>query len=308
MEIALVNNKAPVSGTFSGVSGANGISGNLVNADFSYKPGFKIGFGGNFDHDNWDVHAEYTWFHGQQHTSTNGPSVGQVWATQASPFLVSGLNVFNSASNKWKLNMDIVDLDLGRWGYVGTKFTVRPSFGARAAFIRQNSKSVYTNTSGSLAVTNAGTTNFADVQTVVQKSHNWGIGPKFALDTNWMVGCGFRFFGNAEADILYTKYTKVSINETHTAPIGTGGSPFYVSQKSIQTVRTHVDLEFGLGWGMYWDCNNWYTDIALGYEFQTFFDQNMFRNFHSNTVLGSSHAPNGNLYLQGLTAQFRLDF
>lgn len=274
-------------------SSSEQVSGNVINMDFEFKPGFQVGMGVNFDYDNWDMRLQYTWFHGNNSQSSNGPNGGRILPFWGNVNLIDSTN-YDTISGKWRLNMDIADLDLGRWHYVGTKFTVRPSFGIRADWIRQK-----------MAVTQVKTTTTADTDTVTQKSTSWGIGPKVGLDGNWNMGWGFRFFGNSEADLLFTDYTRLSNSDSHTAEPST---PVSIKQKQVYAVKPHVDLELGLGWGTYLDCNNWYMDFAFGYEFQVFFDQNMFRHFNDATQMGNSTLPNGNLYVQGLTATFKLDF
>ncbi|MDE3046910.1 MAG: hypothetical protein KGI83_01020, partial [Verrucomicrobiota bacterium] len=83
------------------------------------------------------------------------------------------------------------------------------------------------------------------------------------------------------------------------------------NQTKLGTLRSHMDLELGFGWGMYLDCNNWYIDLAAGYGFQVFYDQNMFRRYvESGTGAASANSlvPGGNLYVHGLTATATLDF
>src|SRR5579872_475493 len=115
-----------------------------LNMNFDFRPGFTVGIGYNFAHDNWDLAATYTWFHNsnaQSATATGfslynafGPGITPTWGI----FVESDEDVyFQSASETWQLGMDIVDVDLGRWFYVGSKLTLHPSIGARAAFIRQ---------------------------------------------------------------------------------------------------------------------------------------------------------------------------
>lgn len=266
-------------------------TGSVLNMDFEYKPGFKVGLGGNLDYDNWDLYGEYTWFHNSQ--TTTATAANTLYPTRGAPAKISTATYAGgTASQKWKLHMDIADLFLGRSHYVGTKLIFHPNFGMRGAWIRQYLDTTYSNTSRSV------------VESINNKSQCWAVGPRVGLDTNWMLGYGFRLFGNAEGDILYTNYTRDSFNEY---PLD-GANPFHVTNSHIHTLRTHLDLEFGFGWGTYWDCNNWHTDVALGYEFQVFFDQNMNRNFVSSVTQAQSNLPNGNLYLQGLTATFRLDF
>jgi hypothetical protein len=266
------------------------VDAHVINMDFDFKPGFRVGIGGNFDHDNWDMRLEYTWFHNRHSKSAVAETSGVINPMWGSPSNNDG-TTYDSISEKWKLQMDIIDLELGRWYYVGTKLVVRPNFGARADWIRQKVK-----------VTGVSTT---DTGIVTAKSTSWGLGPKAGLDTNWNVGYGFRVFGNGEADLLFTDYTRLPFSETHSISPTTD---YVVKQSKAYAVKPHVDMELGFGWGTYLDCNNWYMDFVLGYEFQVFFDQNMFRHFNDDVMIANSNLPSGNLYLQGLTASFKLDF
>lgn len=258
-----------------------------VNMDFDYKPGFKVGLGGNFDYDNWDLHAEYTWFHNTNSTSYTAAAGTTVVPFYANPTDITGTST--AVNQSWRLRMDIGELTLGRWHYVGTKLTVRPSFGARGAWIRQKLSTNFT-------------TGAATDDSFTAKSTSWAVGPQIGLDTNWVLGEGFRFYGNAEGDILYTRFNRLS-----TTHVDDEADSVTISQRKYGTVRTHLDLELGFGWGTYLDCNNWYMDFTAGYGFQVFFDQNMFRRF-TETASVNSFSPNGNLYVQGLTVTFRLDF
>jgi hypothetical protein len=297
MEVGFANTTTQTDGAFPSTSGS------FVNMGASFEPGFKVGLGGNFDHDSWDTHLEYTWFHcTESQSSTQAAGSGRLFRVQGNPFTVVTNNFYDSVSSKWNLKMDIADWDIGRWGYVGTKLTYRPSFGVRADWIRQRFNTTYTRV---VATSPGDPAAAADTNVIHQKTSSWAIGPKVGLDSNWNLGAGFRFFGNGEADLLFTKYTRLSYNETHSAA---ETAPFSAKQKRVYAVKPHLDLELGFAWGMYFDCNNWYMDIALGYEFQVFFDQNMFRHFNDDLMSMNSTLPNGNLYLQGLTAQFRLDF
>lgn len=300
MELGIVDTIAPGATT--------SINGGVVEMDFDYKPGFKIGGGYYFEYDNWDVHGEYTWFHTSNSRSVavnaTASSAQRIYPMWGHPNF-TGASAYDSASEKWTMNMDLVDLDLGRWYYVGTKLLFHPYIGARGAFIRQNAHVTYTSDSPFPYSTSP-----FRIADIFGKSHSWAVGPRAGLDTTWNVGEGFRVFGCGEADILYTRYTRLTFNSHSVAqaPSTSAIAGVYVTEKNVPRLRTHLDLELGLGWGTYWDCNNWYTDVALGYEFQVFFDQNMFRHFNSATMLGNSTQPNGNLYIQGLTATFSLTF
>jgi hypothetical protein len=296
MEVAFVQN--------SNLATTDVLNGHFVDMNFKYKPGFKVGLGMAFDYDNWDASAVYTWFHNTQSQNVSAnPSTGvavlpnsSVLAKQGQSTLVD--TTFSSAASNWRLKMDLLDVDLGRSGYVGTKLTMRPFFGARAAWIRQKLNTNYVATAETFSVTGHST--------------SWGVGPRAGVNTNFVLGEGFRLFGNGAGDILYTRYTKL---RDHSKVV----SNDVITQNSVGRenkvgfLRTHLELELGLGWGTYWDCNNWYTDIALGYGFQVFYDQNMFRNYNIADIevpvnAAYSSVANGNLYVHGLTATLRLDF
>ncbi len=275
--------------------------GRIVNADFGYKPGFKVALGMNFDHDNWDSMVQYAWFRGSETTTTSLNSV-TFPTVEIEP--ISGFTTgqdFYKGTQKWRLHMDLLDWDLARNYYVGTKLTFRPSFGARAAWIRQNYTGFFSEENPAEPLKGEGFS---------RRSYSWGVGPRAALNTNWALGEGFRLFGNGSGDILFTQYTKLKYREFETDDAGQAVSPdIVITQRKVNCLRSHLELELGLGWGSYFDCNNWHVDLSAGYGFQVFFDQNMFRHFDFVLQNGfASTMPHGNLYVHGLTATARFDF
>lgn len=309
MEVAFADNLSNTAYTTN-----NQIQGNLVQMDFDYKPGFKVGLGVNFDHDDWDAFAEYTRIHTSNSTSTNGVSLASgapapLLPTWGHPYVIQ-TNAYNTAFEHWHCNLDTINLDMGRVYYVGTQLTFRPFFGGRSALITQNVHVNYVNTGFANA---AGTfVEVPGVMDVYQRNQSWSIGPRAGVNTNWMVGQGIRFFGNANADILYTKYklqNKTTFIATNTVgSFTTGQNLFQISKERTIALRTHMELELGLGWGSYFDNNNWHIDLSAAYGFQVFFDQNMLSTFLNSSMPGRVLQPHGNLYAQGLTATVRFDF
>jgi hypothetical protein len=110
-------------------------------------------------------------------------------------------------------------------------------------------------------------------------------------------------FGDFEGDLTYSRY-RSSLSSDSTSSDQT----LSVKQSGIPTVRPHVNLDLGLGWGSYFDNNNWHIDLAASYGFQVFWDQNMFRHFNDDVMQANSIMPNGSLYIQGLNVTARLDF
>ncbi|HSX11387.1 MAG TPA: Lpg1974 family pore-forming outer membrane protein [Chlamydiales bacterium] len=272
---------------------SHGLQGSFIGENFQYKPGFKIGVGMNFEYDAWDAYAEYTWLHGADSTSSNG-NILALWGMPEHG--ENSAESFTSAEGTWRFKFDFVDVELARSYYVGKKLSFRPSLGLRGAWIRQKHLAHYVNTE---AVEGATLSNWI----ITDRSVSQGVGPRVGIGTNWMFGRGFRIYADGAADILYTRYN-VSTTENDTDFLTWNPN---IEQRDVGYLRTHLDLELGIGWGSYYNCNAWHVDLSAGYGFQAFFNQNMFRHFNA-LVEAYSYSPNGNLYIQGLTAMMRIDY
>lgn len=293
MEFAVSSTKAATSAatTIRGTT-TTPVHNHMVNLNSSFKSGFEVGGGLNFDYDNWDSYLQYTWFHNTHTHHATAPTGGSLFPFRLQPGATGSDQSFDTARASWNLKMDLADWQFARSYYVGTKLTFRPYFGLRGAWIRQHYKTTYERT----------TTSPSTVQ-IVQKSTSWGLGPEAGMDASYLLGCGFRMFGDLEADLLYTRYKAKSIEQLLTSTELTT-----LSQGQLGTVRPHANLDLGLGWGTYSARNGWHFDLAASYGFQVFWDQNMFRQFVSATNTSASSSPNGNLYIQGLNITARLDF
>lgn len=288
-------------------TGAGDISTGYVKGhDFEYKPGFKVLLGMNFDHDNWDGYVEYTWLHSTTSTSVSKDEIGGVitntstQSTTGNPALIDG-EAFNSASQEWKLRYQALDAALARTYYVGTKLTFRSFFGARFAWFTQYKDIDFsgdgTGTPASFNGTYGQRQNFA----------SWGAGLLGGLNTNWMLGEGFRMIGNGSVDILYTRVQTVNSKEQLTAA-GAAPATFNFMFSRPDFLMPHGALEYGFGWDSYFDCNNWHIDLAATYNFQVFWDANLFRESFDDTTPSLGRTTNSNLYMHGLTVSAKLDF
>lgn len=264
-------------------------SGSLVGPDFDYKPGFKVGLGFNTDYDDWTVGLEYTWMHqSTSHSST---------ATAAAPFHILNWEIphaeelgapeYTAVSNRWKMHLDKLDLAFSRPYYQGQRLTVAPIGALRGLWIRQT----YNIT---------GTTALDVTDTFRVRSHSWAVGPMVGANTHWILGAGFRFEGVANGALLYTRYTKMS--QTQTLDITTTNA----SYRNLSVLRPMAELGVGLGWGTYFGCQEYYFDVSARYDFNVLWNQNVMAEFVNsmNGVPGTT----GNLYMHGLTLNFRFDF
>jgi len=258
--------------------------------NFDYKPGFKVGIGANFGHDQWVGLLEYTWLH-QSTTGSKTAFDDTAWEmtswmaiTQTSP-----AKDYDRVEGKWHANFDILDATLSRPFYQGRYLTILPFGGLRGAWIRQNLKIE------------------ADNSSYVNISHNhsrcWAVGPRVGFQAHWLLGCGFRFEGGASASALFTRYTKVTNNCS-----SNGATYSYMAFKDYNTVRAMADIGVGLGWGSYFDRQNYHFDLLAAYDFNILWNQNMMREVcNIRTYYGTSSSA-GDLHLHGLTATARFDF
>ena len=288
----------PIGALFSGTNHSE-----TINMDFDYKPAFKISAGLNFHNDNWVGSIEYTRLRSTDTVSASvpvsNPTLYNLWGND-----FTTERVFTELDANFQCKLDFIDMLLDRSYFVGRKLTFRSGMGLRVALISESLDADYTNDGAYVLNVGAGVISLPGTLEAVHRTSSWGIGPKMGLEMDWLLGAGIRFFGSSFADLLYTSYkiqtkSRTIPSETH-APY-TAGVPVTTTYRDDQSgsLRTHLDLELGLGWGTYFDYNNMHFDLSAAYGFQVFFGQNMLR----LPVLSPS-----NLYIQGVTVTARMDY
>lgn len=287
-----------------------------INMDARYKSGYKIGIGTSFDNDDWELELNYTKFHQKYHK--NGSIVPNVasdttggfsplWFDVATNFLAIGSDEPYFADEfqaNWHLKLDFLDLDLGRSHFIGKKLTVHPFMGLRGALIDQQEKAIYLNHNPI-----SGMVTYATPLKSNAKTTSWGVGPRAGIIANCNLSKNFRLYGNGAADLLYTSYKYRSTYTAFDPATGNIDASTKYNQ-NIHTLRAHLDLELGLGWGSYFNCNVWHFDISAGYGFQAFWNQNMFHHFDGEAATRAYGGleSSGDLFIHGLTVTGRIDF
>lgn len=272
-------------------------------ANTHYQPGFKVGLGLGSDvfWDGWICGGEYTWLHGHTVTSLTAspleafPNTIGVWNNDWFP---NTTNVHSlSTFFKWVYRIDLADVQFSRPYYMGSKVILKPFAGLRAAWIAQRVRSTEVQ-----IVYSTGISNVSGSSRV--SSHSWGLGPRIGVDGNWFLGRGTHFIGNANASLLFTRFTKITCAVDNvdfvTSPLSTTyGVQF--SEAGYNTVRPNAGLALGFGWSGSID-EDTFIDLSLTYDFNIFWSQNMIRNLAQNVTA------QGDLFLHGLTANARLAF
>jgi len=283
---------------------------------FNYKPGFKIGIGG-VNCSEWQWKGEYTWVHANIETKTTSLPPNEI-SPAGSLITADGTAVFvmndwflqgstlgqplaaSAISSKWLLNMNLIDLTVGRPYYQGRNLTIHPFGGLQIAVISQKMNLAIFEAIGQLF--NLPSQPIRSLN----NSHSWGLGPTIGFDGNCLLPCRFRLEGNGALSLLYTTYTSIKHSEDAASTLFNIG-PYTASLKNYRAIRPNASLELGLGWGKYTQNGATHIDLSLTYNFAIYWAQNMMRKLLDDISAGISPAP-ADLFTQGLTVTGRLDF
>ncbi len=262
--------------------------------------GFKVGLGTDFCHDGWDLYAEYTWFKKTDNSHTPDDFT-TVRAIEPGVFILVdafwdiNANVFNDqtgysgASAQWRLNMNVVDLELGRNFYVSPRLMLRPFYGLKGAWNKQHMDVSFTGLTNTSSMTN--------------KIKNWGIGVRAGMDTSWHFSRNFSIIGDMAFTGLWEEF-KVKRFDTITNNATDIVSGSIINLKENQyTVEPVIEWMLGLKWETGLSCDAYHLAITAAWEEQVWFEQNNFLR-----IPGTASVSGDSLSLQGLTVDVRFDF
>lgn len=291
--------------------------GSVKDIGSSWDGGFRLGIGYDLPCDGWDVVANWTWFRttAKSHTSSDfaaGEFLLPVWG-DGDEFIADDIHA------KWTLNLNILDVELGREFCVSPCLSLRPFMGIRAAWVDQKYN-----------VFNDGHIDFEfdDVSVAIgstedirMKSKFSGVGVRGGLDSEWKVGCGFSLYGQVAASILWGHLDRHT-SEEHFFDLdvslgeGVEERSFDLDalvcadqndKKSHGGCRAITDAALGVRWKQFFDCDRIALTLSVGWEHHCFFDQNRFENIAS-ILRPNPREERGDLYTQGVTFAARLDF
>ncbi len=281
---------------------SNGAAINLAqsqvkNFDWSWDWGFRVGAGYNMMHDGWDIYLNWLRVYGRAHEHQHVGLDNALRPTLVAPAAIGNVansNPYYSAHALWKLELNQIDLELGREFFISKWMTVRPHFGLRTDWIRQK--------------INVGYHRPADQINPEYhvKEHNrfWGLGLATGLDTQWGFGEGFSLYGNASCAILYGFQQLTRDDE-----ILTSIEVEYIDLKQSDRISRFIgDLQCGLRWDKMWDQDRFHVGLQVGWEHHVYFNQNQFPYFVDDISMGNTIANQGDLTFQGWTFSARFDF
>lgn len=289
--------------------------------DFKWDWGFKVGIGYISACDGWDIGVLYTWYRGRASSHDEAePDDNRTLITLWSEFApAQGLITYaTDIQTHWRLNLDLIDIELGREYWTSKYLSFRPFVGLRIAYIKQKYEIQHKGGSWDARQSNPVQAAFNNKVDINNKFH--GVGVIGGFDTVWNLGCGWAFFGDLAASILYGKFS-IDHNEYNRLASDTHDKTKILETDDSFTASSAIlDTTFGIQWATMFCACQYGLTLKLGWEHHVFFNQNqMWRVNRIRDLSNPSGLPNntgenvffqrrGDLTTQGWTLTVRFDF
>jgi hypothetical protein len=255
-------------------------SGHLAKVHPHFRPGFRLGLGGNMEYDEWDVFTNWTWFE----STARGSKEGDLLTLWSHP---DGDSSASFASGKWHLLLNLVDFELGRSFWVGRHFSLRPFLCVRGAFIDQNLRIHYA---------------LADSSSHLKARSDFsGGGVRAGSDLRFTLLGGWSFYGLASASMLYGFYDCKFYQDV-------AGERIATTKDGFRQATSNAQLELGLRWDVYLHRDRYHLGLYAGWEENIWFGLNKMNHFFGDIDAGNLEQMNGDLTLSGGTFGVRFDF
>lgn len=269
-----------------------GIDGKVSKVSPGFHSGFRLGLIGIVPRDKWDCLLAWTCYHNDAGSAIKQKSTEIVW-----PILLNNNNVpiALSAQANWQLDVNVLDLELGRSFFVAKHLSLRPFIAFQAAWIEQKLNVDY------LDLTFLQNHLFPTAPTISSRNRNdfSGYGLRAGINTKWPLHWGLSIVGNASFSLLCSGF---DINQRER---NFDGSPRTHLKDHLHLTSQVLQLFGGLYWEWQFKNNRYYVNVRAGWEQQVWFDQNQMDLFLNNSILkaniGNTINKQGDLTLSGLT-------
>lgn len=283
---------------------------------FHDKPGFKIGFERECGYDDWQLALNWTHFHSKAVAHAKEAAFFGSTEELLTSFWERGTDLFPLHSKgTWKLDIDLIDLDLGRRYFVCQRLVLRPYIGLRGARITQT---YLVNSETNNAAAPGESNSF--ISQSKSRANLLAVGPRLGVDMEFAIACGFKVFGQAASSLVFGRFDRHS--KEHNKQFGTFSEEdtvdfYYQSKNGLDHCsRAITDLAVGLKWnGCVASCNQIYAlQLMLAWEHHMFYRLNTLdfasQGFaiRSGELTGASSKKFGDLSTQGLTVSAQLGF
>ena len=305
---------------------------NLVGAEykiprFKWEYGYKLGLGYQTLCDGWDIGVLWTKYEGKASSHIDATVGGNytilpIWSAFSQ---IPGCLLYaTDIKTHWDLELDLIDLELGREFWVSKYLSLRPHVGLRISLINQD-----------FVIQHKGGTwygfKFLAIwplnNKVTLENHYRGFGVRSGLDSVWNFGCGFGLYGNFAASIIYGRFS-IAHRETNRETVKPyreeqltpyGRLKILDTKEHFRASRAMLDVGMGLQWSGIFCNNKWGLTAMIGWEHHLFFGQNQWWRVTRYTDWIDFPLPNnnrenhffqkrGDLDTQGWTLTLKVEF
>lgn len=278
---------------------------------FDWNGGLRVGFGYSFPCDGWDMSASWTYIAGKGNGKVsrdlseehhhdeclcNNKHTRIFPAWMAVPFAV------DSNKARWKTNINLVDIEMGREFFVSKFVTLRPFTGVRLAQIDQKYDLRAKVDRDSQFVS-------FKAETSMQCKYQ-GAGLRGGLDSEWGLGYGWSLYGNAALSALYGSF---GIHWDYEL------DHVFHPDRTEQITKSDRDGAFvamldssaGFRWKQFFNNDHLALTLQIGWDYYIFFNQNRFEDMlddHKGHQVHTSQFNRGDLGAQGLNLAVKIDF
>ncbi len=251
------------------------LEGTMRSLSFKWNWGVRVGMTKNIGAENWDMNAFYTTF-----TNSNDQKVIDAYSSldEVTGAIAKGKT---TGSFKGRINLNQVDVNIGKSFFVSKHLHYHPYAGLMAAWVKQRYNLLTYNEIDALqtSIPVAGTLN----QNLVDQCKVFGIGPKVGLDTKWYLCNGFKI-NAALAGALLQSYYDVTRQE-HINLLATGDEPVdfeNILDAPLHRLMPYAKLVLGLGYEKFFMEGKRKLDLSLNWEINQFWRANQTVNNISN--------------------------
>ncbi len=250
-------------------------------------PGFRVAAGYTAKDSTW--YSDLIWTHYEnrarsRYNKSTLPGGGtyslQTRRLSTSPAPITVSSFMGDAD--WKLNYDVLDLEIGIPCCIKGDFVATPFLGPRGFFTRESFNN-------DITIPGAIRSERAD-------SDFNGAGIRTGVNLQWNLGSGFSFYGKAAGSLVYGRFdiSDNALNQVENI----------LALFSTHRDRVRSNLEGGIGVQLSFDLGSQkHCVISVGYEAIQWFDQNQFPGLITTQTTRSS-----SLCLQGLCSALQVAF
>lgn len=285
MEYAIVSEFIPAGAR----AGETLIDSVYKNPDFKWDFGFKLGIGYNTTCDGWDIGILWTHYRGKAFSHNEAElednfALLPLWsdfgliisAGSANGTTGTDLPLFaTDIETNWKLDLNLIDIELGREFWTGKRVSLRPFVGLRVAFIKQDFGIVHHGGNFEIPA-NQSTFNLpVPVNDFVKLNNDFkAVGIRPGLNSIWNIGCGWGIYGESALSILYGRFDIEHREKTKEIAAPFDEDKVMETKDGFRAARLALDLALGVKWSaLFCDCKYGFS-AQLGWENHLFLDQN----------------------------------